>query len=290
MKGIILAGGKATRLYPATLSISKQIIPVYDKPMIYYPLSVLMLAGIREILIISTPQHMSLYKELLGDGKELGLTLSYKIQEKPEGLAHAFILGKEFIGTSSVCLILGDNVFYGAGLSSYLEQAASIKSGAYVFGYHVQNPQDYGVVYIDKDFRCLALEEKPVNSKSNIAVTGLYFYDNNVVDYAKDLTPSARGELEITAINQIYLKSNALKLFMLGRGIAWLDMGSHDGLLEASNFIATVERRQGLKISCIEEIAYRKKFISKEQLARLADKLKTSSYGQYLNKLIKEEV
>ena len=290
MKGIILAGGAGTRLYPITQSISKQIIPVYDKPMIYYPLSVLMLTGIREILIISTPEDIGLYKNLLGDGKQLGLNISYKIQPAPEGLAQAFILGEEFIGDDNVCMILGDNIFYGYNFRSILEDAASLEDGAIVFGYYVNDPERYGVVEFDETGKVMSIEEKPKQPKSNYAVTGLYFYSNDVVQKAKSLKPSARGELEITDLNRIYLEENKLNVKLLGRGFAWLDTGTHDSLLQASNFIATIEQRQGLKVSCIEEIAYKKGFISKEQLIELAQPLKKNQYGEYLLQLAEKQI
>jgi len=286
MKGIILAGGAGTRLYPLTKSISKQIIPIYDKPMIYYPLSVLMLAGIREILIISTPEDIHLYEKLLEDGSHLGLSISYEIQPSPEGLAQAFIIGEEFIGDDNVCMILGDNIFYGYSLSHMLEESASLEDGATIFGYYVNDPQRYGVVDFDNQGHVLTIEEKPARPKSNYAVTGLYFYSNDVVQKAKSLEPSARGELEITDLNRLYLQENRLKVKLLGRGMAWLDTGTHDSLLQAANFIATIEKRQGLKIACIEEIAYNKGYIDKNQLLQLGEKLQKNQYGQYLLKLI----
>ncbi|MCG6186411.1 glucose-1-phosphate thymidylyltransferase RfbA [Maribellus maritimus] len=290
MKGIILAGGAGTRLYPITRSISKQIIPVYDKPMIYYPLSVLMLAGIRDILIISTPTDIGLYKNLLEDGEQLGLKISYKIQPSPDGLAQAFILGEEFIGDDSVCMILGDNIFYGYNFRSILEDAASLKDGAYVFGYYVNDPERYGVVEFDETGKVITIEEKPEKPKSNYAVTGLYFYSNDVVQKAKSLKPSKRGELEITDLNRLYLEENRLNTKLLGRGFAWLDTGTHDSLLQASNFIATIEQRQGLKVSCIEEIAYKKGFIDKEQLIKLAQPLSKNQYGEYLLRLAEKQI
>ena len=290
MKGIILAGGAGTRLYPVTRSISKQIIPVYDKPMIYYPLSVLMLAGIREILIISTPTDIGLYENLLGDGGQLGLKISYKIQPSPDGLAQAFILGEEFIGGSSVCMILGDNIFYGYNFGSILADAASLEDGAYVFGYYVNDPERYGVVEFDKTGKVISIEEKPEKPKSNYAVTGLYFYSNDVIQKAKNLKPSKRGELEITDLNRLYLEENRLNVKLLGRGFAWLDTGTHDSLLQASNFIATIEQRQGLKVSCIEEIAYKKGFIDKEQLIKLARPLCKNQYGEYLLRLAEKQI
>ena len=288
MKGIILAGGSGTRLYPITKSISKQIIPVYDKPMIYYPLSVLMLAGIREVLIISTPKDIHLYEDLLGDGSQLGLKLSYKIQPSPDGLAQAFILGDEFIGNDSVCLVLGDNIFYGYHFGATLLEAAKLKDGAMVFGYWVKDPERYGVVEFDDKGNVLSIEEKPAQPKSNFAITGLYFYSNDVVAKAKSLKPSARGELEITDLNGLYLKENRLKVHLLGRGFAWLDTGTHDSLLQASNYIATIEARQGLKVSCIEEIAYNRKFINKEQLLKLAGEFRNNPYGEYLRSLVND--
>ena len=289
MKGIILAGGSGTRLYPITRGISKQLIPVYDKPMIYYPLSTLMLAGIRDILVISTPEFMPLFKELLGDGSEWGLNFSYKVQEKPNGLAEAFILGADFIGDDSVCLILGDNIYYGAGLSKLVQSAAQKTTGATVFGYHVNDPERFGVVDFDGQMHALSIEEKPVHPKSNYAVTGLYFYDNNVVDIAKQIQPSARGELEITDVNKEYLRRGQLDVKLMGRGYAWLDTGTHDSMLEASNFIATIERRQNLKVAALEEIAYRMGYIDKDQLVKLAQPLKKNDYGQYLLRLAKED-
>jgi glucose-1-phosphate thymidylyltransferase len=290
MKGIILAGGSGTRLYPITRSVSKQILPVYDKPMIYYPLSVLMLAGIREILIISTPTDIGLYENLLGDGSQLGIKLSYKIQPSPDGLAQAFILGDEFIGNDNVCLILGDNIFYGYNFRIILEDAAALKDGAVVFGYYVNDPERYGVVEFDATGRAVSIEEKPERPKSNYAVTGLYFYSNDVVEKAKNLKPSKRGELEITDLNRLYLNENRLNVKLLGRGFAWLDTGTHDSLLQASNFIATIEQRQGLKVSCIEEIAYKKGFITKDQLLELARPLSKNQYGQYLIQLAEKQV
>ncbi len=290
MKGIILAGGSGTRLYPLTHSISKQIIPVYDKPMIYYPLSVLMLADIREILIISTPQDIGLYKRLLEDGDQLGLTLSYAVQPKPEGLAQAFIIGEDFIVEEPVCMVLGDNIFYGHGFGKVLQEAARLEDGGVVFGYYVNDPQRYGVVEFNDHREVLSIEEKPAKPKSNYAVTGLYFYSGDVVEKAKTLRPSARGELEITDLNKLYLKEKRLNVKLLGRGIAWLDTGTHDSLLQAANYIHTVEKRQGLKISCIEEIAYKRGFISKEQLLRLAHSLRKNQYGKYLMRIASEEI
>lgn len=288
MKGIILAGGAGTRLYPITKSISKQIIPIYDKPMIYYPLSVLMLAGIREILIISTPKDIHLYKDLLGKGDQLGISLSYEIQPSPDGLAQAFIIGEKFIGNDNVCLILGDNIFYGYGFSKILTQAEALKDGATVFGYYVNNPQRYGVVEFDDSGKVLSIEEKPEKPKSNYAVTGLYFYSNDVIKKAKSLKPSKRGELEITDLNRLYLNENRLKVELLGRGFAWLDTGTHESLLQASNYISTIEQRQGLKIACVEEIAYKKDFINKNQLIKLGEELKNNQYGKYLLKIANE--
>jgi glucose-1-phosphate thymidylyltransferase len=285
MKGIILAGGSGTRLYPATKSISKQIIPVYDKPMIYYPLSVLMLSGIREILIISTPQDLPLYQRLFNDGSDLGLKLSYAEQPSPDGLAQAFIIGEEFIGDDSVALVLGDNIFYGYEFSKILVEASKLKDGAVVFGYYVNDPERYGVAEFDASGKVVSIEEKPANPKSNYAVTGLYFYSNDVVQKAKSLKPSARGELEITDLNRLYLNENRLSMKVFGRGMAWLDTGTHDSLLQASNFISTIENRQGLKIACLEEIAFNKGYISRDQLIKLAEPLKKNEYGKYLLKI-----
>lgn len=290
MKGIILAGGAGTRLHPITRAISKQIIPVYDKPMIYYPLSVLMLAGIKEILIISTPEDLHLYQTLLDDGSQLGLSLSYSIQPSPDGLAQAFLIGEDFIGDDSVCLILGDNIFYGHGFSKTLREAANLKDGATVFGYFVTDPERYGVVDFDSDGKVLSLEEKPVQAKSNYAVTGLYFYSNDVISKAKNLKPSARGELEITDLNRLYLEEERLRVRIMGRGMAWLDTGTQESLLQAANYIHTIEQRQGLKISCIEEIAFQMGFISKSQLLDLAEQMKNSTYGQYLLSIANERL
>lgn len=290
MKGIILAGGSGTRLYPITKAISKQIIPVYDKPMIYYPLSVLMLAGIRDILIISTPEDIGMYEKLLGDGSQLGIQLEYAIQPSPDGLAQAFIIGEEFIGTDSVCMVLGDNIFYGYNFTSVLTDASNLKDGAIVFGYYVNDPERYGVAEFDQTGKVLSIEEKPANPKSNYAVTGLYFYSNDVVEKAKNLKPSARGELEITDLNRLYLEEERLNVKLLGRGFAWLDTGTHESLLQASNFIATIEQRQGLKVSCIEEIAFKKGYIDKNQLLKLAEPLKKNQYGEYLIKLANNQI
>ena len=289
MKGIILAGGSGTRLYPLTKSISKQIMPIYDKPMIYYPLSVLMLANIREILIISTERDLPVFKELLKDGSELGLKLEYKVQEKPNGLAEAFIIGEEFIGDDNVALILGDNIFYGSGFRGLMEEAAKLESGAIVFGYPVKDPRAYGVVEFDETGKAISLEEKPTNPKSNYAIPGLYFYDNTVVEKAKNVKPSARGEIEITTVNEMYLSEGKLNVKNLGRGVAWLDTGSHDALLEAANFVQTVQKRQGFYIACIEEIAYAKGWINKEQLLKLAEPMMKTEYGKYLQDLVREE-
>lgn len=289
MKGIILAGGSGTRLYPLTKSISKQIMPVYDKPMVYYPLSVLMLANIREVLIISTPRDVDTFRELLGDGSQLGMDIQYEIQEKPNGLAEAFIIGEDFIGDDKVALILGDNIFYGSSFSLTLKRASQLEEGAVVFGYYVTNPQDYGVIEFDENRNAISLEEKPTNPKSNYVVPGLYFYDNDVIEIAKNIKPSDRGELEITSINNEYLKRGKLKVSQLGRGLAWLDTGSHDALLEASQFVATVQKRQGLYVSCIEEIAFNKGFIDKDQLLKLAQPLLKTDYGRYLERIANEK-
>ncbi len=290
MKGIILAGGSGTRLYPITKSISKQIVPVYDKPMIYYPLSTLMLAGIREILIISTPQDIGLYQNLLSDGSQIGLSIEYAIQPSPDGLAQAFIIGEKFIGNDSVCLILGDNIYFGFGFQNTLIRAAGLKSGAKVFGYFVKDPERYGVVEFDDHGKVLSLEEKPKEPISNYAVTGLYFYSNDVVAKAKSLKPSKRGELEITDLNRLFLEENRLQVEILGRGMAWLDTGTHESLLQASNFIATIEFRQGLKVACIEEIAFHKGYISREELLNIAHEMKNNQYGEYLLNLASGKV
>lgn len=288
MKGIILAGGLGTRLFPLTKSISKQVLPIYDKPMVYYPLSVLMLAGIRDILIISTPRDIVCFKDLFNDGSHLGLNIEYKEQNHPNGLAEAFILGEEFIGDDRVALVLGDNIFYGYGFTERLERAVK-SQGATIFGYHVNNPKDFGVVEFDKDFNVISIEEKPKIPKSNHAVPGLYFYDNDVVEIAKKVKPSDRGELEITSINNEYLKLKRLKVELFGRGMAWLDTGTHRGLLDASNFVEAVQTRQGLYIACLEEIAYRKNYITKQELVNLATPLLKSDYGKYLLKIAKGE-
>ena len=282
MKGIVLAGGAGTRLYPSTIACSKQILAVYDKPMIYYPVSTLMLAGIREILIISTPRDINSFKELFEDGKKFGLQISYAVQKEPKGLAEAFIIGEDFIKNDNVCLILGDNIFYGYGFTGRLKNAIKRKKGATIFGYHVSNPQEFGVVEFDSKGNVLSIEEKPLNPKSNYAVPGIYFYDENVSEIAKQIKPSKRGELEITAINNIYLQKGSLKVELMGRGMAWLDTGTHRALLNAANFVETVQTRQGLFIECLEEIAYRNRYITKEQLLEQAEKLKKTEYGQYL--------
>lgn len=286
-KGIILAGGSGTRLYPITKGVSKQLLPIYDKPMVYYPLSVLMLAGIQDILIISTPDDIDSFKRLLGDGKQLGITLSYAVQLNPDGLAQAFIIGEQFIGDSNVCLVLGDNIFYGPGFSPLLRKAVSQKTGATVFGYQVKDPERFGVVEFDDDKRALSIEEKPTQPKSNYAVTGLYFYDNDVVSIAKQVRPSERGELEITTINQLYMQRGDLKVELLGRGFAWLDTGTHESLLAAGTFVETIEKRQGYKIACLEEIAYIQGWLSKQDLQEIGTALSKNSYGQYLLDLVK---
>lgn len=288
MKGIILAGGHGTRLYPLTRVVCKQLLPVYDKPMIYYPLSTLMLAGIKEVLIISTPEDTPRFEALLGDGSDLGMKIQYKVQENPNGLAQAFVLGKEFIGKDSVCLVLGDNIFHGHGLTNMLQESANISGGATVFGYYVNDPERYGVVEFDPSGKVLSIEEKPSNPKSNYAVVGLYFYDNEVVSIAENIKPSSRGEYEITDVNKEYLKRGALTVKNMGRGYAWLDTGTHDSLAEATSFVKAIEDRQGLKIACIEEIAYRMNFINKDEFLYLIDKLKTSTYGAYLKRVAKE--
>ncbi len=287
MKGIILAGGGGTRLYPVTKAVSKQIIPIYDKPMIYYPLSILMLAGISEILIISTPRDIGSFKELFGDGKNYGLDISYAVQESPRGIAEAFLIGEKFIKDDNCALVLGDNIFYGHGLTGMLREAVRIKEGAVIFGYYVNNPKDFGVVEFDERGKALSLEEKPENPKSDYAIPGLYFYDNTVVEKSKKVKPSDRGELEITSINEMYLKEGTLEVINFGRGMAWLDTGTHDGLLEASNFVRTIQKRQGIMIACLEEIAYKNGWISREKVRKHAEPLMKSHYGKYLMELIK---
>ncbi len=285
MKGIILAGGSGTRLYPLTVAISKQIMPIYDKPMIYYPLSTLMLANIRDILIISTERDVGIFEDLLGDGSQLGLSISYAVQKEPNGLAEAFIIGENFIGDDKVALVLGDNIFYGRGFSAVLHEAYMREQGATIFGYYVKNPREYGVVDFDESGKAISIEEKPENPKTHYAVPGLYFYDNDVIKIAKTITPSARGELEITSVNNYYLEHGLLNVELLGRGMAWLDTGSHDSLLKASEFVSSIQKRQGLYISCVEEIAYVKGFIDKEQLIRLAEPLQKTEYGKYLKQV-----
>ena len=288
MKGIVLAGGSGTRLYPITKAVSKQLLPLYDKPMIYYPISVLMLAGIKEILIISTPRDLPMFKDLLGDGSSLGIEFSYAVQENPNGLAQAFIVGEDFIGDDNVALILVDNIFHGHRFTEILERATQLDEGAVIFGYYTNNPEAFGVVEFDEEWNVLSVEEKPENPKSNYIVPGLYFYDNDVIEIAKNVEPSQRGEVEITSVNEEYLKRGKLKVELLGRGMAWLDTGTHEGLLEAANFIETIQKRQGLYIACLEEIAYLKKYINKEQLLKTAEELKKTDYGQYLFNLAKK--
>ena len=290
MKGIILAGGSGTRLYPLTKAVSKQLMPIYDKPMIYYPMSTLMLAGIKDILIISTPTDTPRFEQLLGNGNELGLNIEYKVQESPDGLAQAFILGEDFIGDDSVCLILGDNIYYGGGMSKMLQRAAVKTDGATVFGYHVNDPERFGVVEFDEEMRAISIEEKPTAAKSNYAVTGLYFYDNQVVEIAKNIKPSERGELEITDVNKAYLEAGKLDVELMGRGFAWLDTGTHESLLEAATFIETIQKRQNLMVACLEEISYRMGYITKNQLLELAQPLKKNGYGQYLLRLAETKI
>ncbi|NLK93564.1 MAG: glucose-1-phosphate thymidylyltransferase RfbA [Clostridiales bacterium] len=288
MKGIVLAGGSGTRLYPVTKAISKQIVPIYDKPMIYYPMSVLMLAGIKEILIISTPRDITVFQELFGDGSDLGLIIEYKVQEKPNGLAEAFLIGEEFIGNDSVAMILGDNIFYGQSFSATLKKVAKLKKGAYIFGYYVQNPKAFGVVEFDENDNVISIEEKPEVPKSKYAVPGLYFYDNSVIKKVKELKPSSRGELEITDLNRMYLKEKKLKVNLLGRGMAWLDTGTHASMLQASNFVEAVQNTQGTYIACLEEIAYRQKWITSDKVKELAEPLLKTGYGKYLLEIINE--
>lgn len=288
MKGIILAGGSGTRLFPMTKVISKQLVPIYDKPMIYYPLSVLMLAGIKEVLIISNPEYIDLYRNLLEDGSKIGMKFTYIVQDKPRGLADAFIVGEDFIGDDNVCLILGDNVFYSQGFSGILKKAAQLEKGGLIFGYYVNNPEEFGVIEFNNEMKAVSIEEKPQNPKSHYAVPGLYFYDNNVINIAKNVKPSSRGEIEITSVNNAYLESGDLKVELLGRGFAWLDTGTPDGLLEASNFVRTLQKRQGLQVACLEEIAYKNKWITKEELTQLALNQEKTDYGKYLIRIINE--
>lgn len=288
MKGIILAGGSGTRLFPMTKVISKQLVPIYDKPMIYYPLSVLMLAGIKEVLIISNPEYIDLYRNLLEDGSKIGMKFTYIVQDKPRGLADAFIVGEDFIGDDNVCLILGDNVFYSQGFSGILKKASQLEKGGLIFGYYVNNPEEFGVIEFNDEMKAVSIEEKPQNPKSHYAVPGLYFYDNNVINIAKNVKPSSRGEIEITSVNNAYLESGDLKVELLGRGFAWLDTGTPDGLLEASNFVRTLQKRQGLQVACLEEIAYKNKWITKEELTQLALNQEKTDYGKYLIRIINE--